>query len=248
MTRTYQLEDGRFVYERDIQGKPFEKEKIYFDNEKELRFYRIDQFMSLRCLDHSVYDEIYTRFKPKKVWNGNFRVMTRVNGQMEPMCLYYTVDADKAFQLFDEYANREIQIRLDHIHLSSRDRLYFDEYKQSEMFDKRKKEIFREITTEIARYIRVKPIQPEPSENSSELPTVINNIIGNFINRSKAPTLSQGWFIFILALFFEIILHHTISLWVMTTMLFVAWRRTEIKKYNSTIITKIDEKKGITFK
>lgn len=47
-----------------------------------------------------------------------------------------------------------------------------------------------------------------------------------------APTLSTGWFIYILLMIVEILFYNTIGAWIFTTIGFIIWRWKEILKYN----------------
>lgn len=69
--------------------------------------------------------------------------------------------------------------------------------------------------------------QREWNEKSLAEKIIINNT-----NVVKPQTLTEGWIIYIICLIFEIILVNTPGLWFMTTVIFLAWRRNEINKYN----------------
>ena len=60
----------------------------------------------------------------------------------------------------------------------------------------------------------------------------IEKKIFNFKYRKTAPTLSAGWFTYIILMVFGIILNGKIAWWLFVTGMFIVWRKREIDKYN----------------
>lgn len=114
-------------------------------------------------------------------------------------------------------------------------------YRNSQSYENYKKVIAARVETQLRCYVS-EPI-PEPilipPKNAKE---AANNMYNNFKNRKKAPTLTEGWIVYIAALCFEIILIETPYWWFWTTVIFFAWRRNEIRKYNG-LYTKEEREK-----
>ena len=51
-------------------------------------------------------------------------------------------------------------------------------------------------------------------------------------SKRTAPTLGNGWFIYIVVMLFFSIFHQRIGFWIITTIIFLIWRANEINKYN----------------
>ena len=51
-------------------------------------------------------------------------------------------------------------------------------------------------------------------------------------NRKTAPTLADGWYIYILIMLLLSIFYERVLGWIFTTIVFVLWRLSEIDKYN----------------
>lgn len=50
--------------------------------------------------------------------------------------------------------------------------------------------------------------------------------------KKTAPTLGNGWFIYIVAMIFFSIFNQRIGFWIITTIIFFVWRAGQIEKYN----------------
>jgi hypothetical protein len=60
----------------------------------------------------------------------------------------------------------------------------------------------------------------------------INTNTTYYIEKKTAPTLADGWFIYILLMLIVSIFYERVFGWIMITIWFVIWRNNEINKYN----------------
>jgi len=52
------------------------------------------------------------------------------------------------------------------------------------------------------------------------------------VSKKTAPTLIDGWYIYILVMLVLSIFHERVLGWIVVTIVFLLWRASEIKKYN----------------
>lgn len=60
----------------------------------------------------------------------------------------------------------------------------------------------------------------------------IEKIVLNHCDGRTAPTLTTGWIVFIFLLFIEAFFFGRIAAWILTTIMFIIWRKKEIDNYN----------------
>ena len=106
-------------------------------------------------------------------------------------------------------------------------------YKNSIYYDKYKKELMEVFNKFMHDFVRVPPVivEPTPPKNFSE---AVGNFTYNMTHREKktAPTLKDGWVVYIFFMCLEVIFVDTIGLWIPTTIIFILWRKKQIRKYN----------------
>jgi len=116
-----------------------------------------------------------------------------------------------------------------------------DMYKQSQLYKNHKNEIALEVEKIIRQYVN-EPVPEQVIVPPKSVGEAIDNLCSNFTHRKKAPTLTEGWIILIVIMLFEIILIDTIPLWLLTIIIFLLWRRNEIRKYNGMYTKKERDK------
>ena len=60
----------------------------------------------------------------------------------------------------------------------------------------------------------------------------IDDKLTRFVNREKAPTLPEGYFVLFVCLGIEFIFNHRVSWWILTISIFLCWRKREIDKFH----------------
>ena len=124
--------------------------------------------------------------------------------------LWKAFDIDNCEYLTQKGETKEIR------HFSNEN---IEAYNKSKYYKEYKSEVMNSFTKLLNNYV------VEPQEESSNINTSANI-------RKTAPTLVEGWGCYIIFMALEIIFTGTIGLWIPTTILFIIWRKKEIRKYN----------------